>query len=49
MKIKAAVGILAITGALALQGHAQDLIINGSFEDPVKPANAFIQTCIIPC
>jgi hypothetical protein len=41
MRIKPAVGILAITGALALQGHAQNLIINGSFESPVEPANAF--------
>lgn len=41
MKIKSAVGIVAVTGALALQGHAQNLIINGSFESPVEPANAF--------
>jgi hypothetical protein len=41
MKIKSAVGILAITGALALQGRAQNLITNGSFESPVEPANAF--------
>ena len=40
MKIKSAVGILAITGALALQGHAQNLITNGSFESPAEPANS---------